>query len=299
MKIEPRREPPAGAPRTRWWLLGRPLLALSVGLTAAVGHALASGEPTTRALVPAVACLLLAVGASSLNQWQERERDARMERTRLRPLAARALGAHAALLVAAASIGAGLLLLALRATPAALAAGAVAVVWYNGFYTWLKSRTAFATVPGALSGSLAPAVGWLAAGGAAGDPRLWLLMLILFLWQAPHFWLLALRFAPDFRRAGLPSPVGALGEPALRRVTFVWILATIAATLLMPLCGLLRGRATAWLLLALAAGIGLLSTRLLRAAPPGDRWLRRSFVQVNGYVLAALLLAMLDRGVQP
>jgi heme o synthase len=283
----------------RWWRLARPLLALSVGLTATAGHVLARGAFTAEALVPGAACLLLAAGASAINQAQERDRDARMERTRARPLPARTLAPRAAWLVGATGVAAGLALLLALAGPAATVAGALAVAWYNGLYTWLKTRSPFATVPGALSGSLAPAVGWLAAGGHPRATALWLLMLILFLWQAPHFWLLALRHASDYRRAGFPSPVSALGEPALRRVTFVWILATIAATFLMPLCGMLRRAELFLVLAALAAATALLSLRLLRAEPPGDGWLRRSFVQVNGYVLAAFVLAMLDGGVRP
>jgi len=288
-----------GARREGLWRLFRPPLALLVGLSAAAAHALAAGGPTAGALVPGAACLLLAAGASAVNQAQERETDARMARTRHRPLPAGSLAPAGALALGGGAILSGLGLLIALAGPPAAGAGALAVAWYNGPYTWLKRRSSFATVPGALSGSLAPAVGWLAAGGDPSAPGLRLLMLILFLWQAPHFWLLALRHGGDYERAGLPSALRALGGPSLRRVTFVWILATIVATLWMPLCGLMRSRGLFLGLVALAVVLGLLSAPLLRSAAPSDRWLRASLTRLNVYLLAALALAVIDGGAGP
>ena len=72
--------------------------------------------------------------------------------------------------------------------------GIVAAAFYNGLYTpWLKPTSPFAAVPGALPGSLPPVIGWVAGGGSPLDSGAFILFGILFLWQMPHFWALALR----------------------------------------------------------------------------------------------------------
>jgi protoheme IX farnesyltransferase len=199
--------------------------------------------------------------------------------------------------LAAALIGAGLALL-LALAPLAALAGALALAWYNGAYTWLKGHSAFAAVPGALVGSLGPAIGWIAAGGELGSPALLLVMVIFFLWQVPHFWLLALRYADDYRRAGLPSPVESLGERPLRRVTLNWILSAALATLLLPLFGLLEHPGLVGLLAACALLVGAVSWRLLRRPRPAEEWLRLAFARLNLFVLATMVLLLVDQGLR-
>ena len=68
-----------------------------------------------------------------------------------------------------------------------------ALIWYNGIYTPLKRKTAFAVVPGSVIGAIPPMVGYVAAGGSALDPQILAFAFFMFMWQIPHFWLLIMK----------------------------------------------------------------------------------------------------------
>lgn len=210
----------------------RPRLSLAVAFSAVSGYALAP-SPLLMWDLPAVALgvLLLAGGASALNQVQERRVDALMERTRYRPVASGRLAPGRALTLALTLQGCGLLLLGgISRSPALL--GAAALLLYHGIYTPLKPVTPWALLPGALCGALPLLIGWSAAGEAPGDFRILLPAGLLVLWQIPHLWLIAGRYPGDRQKAGLaePLPCGAAG-----RLTTLWALALAAAALLLPL----------------------------------------------------------------
>lgn len=237
--------------------LFRPSLSAVAALSALAGCAL---YPAAHAAGDAVLLLfgvfLLAAGCSALNQVQERDLDARMERTRRRPVASGRLspraGVACALTLAALALT---LLWQMGPVPALLGLGAL--VCYNGVYTPLKRRTVFALLPGALCGSLPPLIGWAAAGGRLDDYRIVLLAGLLFLWQIPHFWFFALKHREDFRRASLPT----LSTARLRRLSLLWVFALACATLLLLIFGLLHTPAArllgAMAAFGLAGGTGL------------------------------------------
>ncbi len=173
--------------------------------TTLAGYYMAAGdEGTLVALVAAVlgtACV--SGGAAALNQIYERDTDALMIRTRHRPVAAGRLQVGEATVFAFALVFAGLLQLALGANLVAAGVAFVTVACYALLYTPLKRRTSFATVVGAVPGALPPVIGWAAARGTL-DPGAWLLFLIVFLWQLPHFLAIAWMFRDDYARAGFP-----------------------------------------------------------------------------------------------
>ncbi len=218
-------------------LLCRAPIAFFAAYSALTGYLLAGGRSLLVGALIALAVFALAAGASALNQYQEREIDALMERTRRRPLPARAIRPSRALFIAVMLIAAGLMLLygAGGGTPALLCI--LAVVWYNGVYTGLKRVTAFAAVPGAVVGMVPPAIGWTSAGGRTDDPRLFAVCLLFFIWQVPHFWLQVLHHGEEYQRAGLPSLTAALDKKSIARITFAWICSASAASLLLPLYG--------------------------------------------------------------
>jgi len=143
-------------------------------------------------LVLALGVWFLTAGASALNQAQEREIDARMSRTCMRPLATGRLSLPAGLGISLGLLGFGLMILAATGSTRVVLLGLFAVIWYNGVYTPLKRITPFAVLPGALCGALPPVMGWVLAGGAMFDYPIMLLCAVIVLWQVPHFWLLAL-----------------------------------------------------------------------------------------------------------
>jgi protoheme IX farnesyltransferase len=184
-------------------------------------------------ILAAVAVLCIAVGAGasgSLNMWYDADIDAKMRRTRGRPVpAGRVQGADALALGVVLSLFSVMLMgMALNW----LAAGLLAftILFYAVVYTmWLKRSTAQNIVIGGLAGALPPAIGWAAASGTA-PPNAWLLVLIIFLGTPPHFWALSLYPSEDYAKAGVPMMPVVKGAASTRRQIFGYSL------LLIPVC---------------------------------------------------------------
>lgn len=215
--------------------LFRPLLALLNGVTAVGGYVLFPA-PIKTGILPALFCAvtLLAMGGSALNQLLERDIDALMTRTMLRPLPLGRLSATFVTIAGACTILAGVALLAVTGGLLPPLLGLAALAWYLAVYTPLKRRTSLALPLGALCGAFPPLIGWTLAGGAPGDYRIITLAGILFIWQIPHFWLLQERHREDYRRAGLPLVTVGRGLLGL------WIAALAAAALMLPTFGLIN-----------------------------------------------------------
>lgn len=281
------------SPWTDWLVLTKLPIAAASTLSALVVYILASGS-LRPGLVPLFGGVLAAaMGASALNEWQERELDGRMARTRNRPLPAGRISPALAVFVALglSASGTALLGFAFGATPALLCAAAV--LWYNGLYTPLKRRSALAVVPGSVVGALPPAIGWTAAGGGLWDGPLQALALFFFLWQVPHFWLLLFRYGGEYQEAGLPSFLRRLGEEGLRRATYSWLAVTAASVLFLPLFGAVRTpEAVAGLgVSALALGVGSAYLLFRRGQKGGAR---AAFGLLNLFVLAVLGCLLLE-----
>jgi protoheme IX farnesyltransferase len=239
-------------------------LCAAVAAGALAGYLLCPGAPRAIVLPLGLGTLLLAMAGTMLNQVQERHSDARMLRTRNRPLPAGLLQPRTVLLAAALAASLGLTLLMTCDKKSALA-GVAALVCYNGLYTPLKRHTTLALLPGACCGSLAPILGWLSGGGQLSDYRLLLLSGLLFLWQLPHFWLFALRHQADLQQAGLFPDLPLQPTGPLPALIFLWTFALSVATLLLAVLGMLPE----WLavLLCLAVWVGPIKHRRLLQRP--------------------------------
>lgn len=145
---------------------------------------------------------LLAAGASVLNQYLERDLDARMVRTQRRPIPAGRVRAETALAGGVMLALAGLGVLALATPPITACLGVATLAIYLVAYTPLKTRSTLNTLVGAVAGALPPLIGWSAASGGLDWPA-WSLFLIQFLWQFPHFWSIAWLYREDYARAGM------------------------------------------------------------------------------------------------
>jgi len=145
---------------------------------------------------------LLASGTAALNQWYEREADARMRRTQLRPLPAGRLTPRSAFIFGVAISLAGFIEMWLGANLLAALLGLFTLLSYLCVYTPLKQRSPHSTTIGAIPGAMPPLIGFA---GAAGHltPEAWVLFGILFLWQFPHFYSIAWMYREDYERAGI------------------------------------------------------------------------------------------------
>ena len=276
--------------------LFRVRLSLFVALSAAAGYAAAAYNLPWGILYPTLGCVLLAAGCSALNQYQERETDAVMSRTSGRPIPAGDISPTSALMLACLLIVGGLLVLWIGVGVVAASLGFAATLFYNGAYTWMKRRTAFAAVPGAIVGVLGPAIGWVAGGGALTSPTLLALGTVFFLWQVPHFWLLSLKYPTDLSSAGYPSPVLRMGGDRLYRVGLTWIACTAAATLALPLFGLLNSVALYLLLCISAAVLCCFMLGSARKDSTDSRRYRVGFAGINVFVLVTMILLIVESG---
>jgi protoheme IX farnesyltransferase len=262
-------------------------------LTAAMGYLTYRRGCEWGLLSALLGTLLLAMAASAFNEVQEQDLDGLMERTQRRPIPRGAVSPFAAAVFAIllAVSGFSLLLSIHGWTPALL--GLLAMLWYNGFYTPLKRVSAFAVVPGSLIGALPPAIGWTTAGGRLSDPTILALAVVLFLWQVPHFWLLALMHRASYEQAGFPTLSKLFREPQILRLIFTWSCAAIAACALLPAFHVVSWK-PALLLLALGC-LWLLarSTGLLRESLPLAR-IRMAFLDINLFALMVMAAVILD-----
>jgi heme o synthase len=212
-------------------------VSLSVTVSAFAAWIISRGNISTDCILPLAAVFLLSSGASSLNQILEKEQDAKMERTRSRPIPSGFIGIRTAVFLTVLFLFAGCFLLIMDQLWITLILGIVNVIWYDLFYTWLKKKTAFAVVPGAMSGVIPVWMGWSAAGGWIFDDTSLMLAAFLFIWQVPHFWLLMLKYAEDYRLAGFPVMTDIMEERQFRNIIMAWMIAATGTSLAMTLAG--------------------------------------------------------------
>ena len=202
--------------------------------TAMAGFALGVRDTWTWRLLAStlVGTALSAAGAAALNQWWERDFDARMKRTQDRPLPAGRMNASDALLTGTVLSLSGVLCLALFANLLAAGLAAATIISYVLVYTPLKRVTSLNTIIGAVPGALPPLIGWTAARGSINAEGL-TLFAILFLWQMPHFLAIAWLYRADYAQAGFKmlsenDETGAVTG----RQAFIYALALLAVSLL-------------------------------------------------------------------
>lgn len=200
-----------------------------------IGHSPETPLSLTRLGLTLLGILLLASGSSALNQLQEIQQDAKMPRTAQRPLPSGRLSRREAILFVASTLLGGIGILAWL-SPKLLVMGLAAVVFYNGLYTlWWKRKLAFAAVPGAIPGALPIWMGYVAATDDWLAPGGLYLFAVLFYWQMPHFWSLAIRFQDDYAKGAFPVlPVAHGTQKTLFQIA-LWSVSYVALGLMGPL----------------------------------------------------------------
>lgn len=266
----------------------------AVSLSTVMGYLLFAERLDWGILPPTAGVFLLACGCSAMNQVQEVETDARMNRTKSRPIPSGRLDSSKARIISITLIllGFSTLSFANRQVPTVLLLGAFSAIWYNVVYTYLKRITSFAIVPGAIVGAVPPTIGWVAAGGSMRDPEILLVAFFYFIWQIPHFWLLLLMRSDEYRHAGLPSPEEIFSRVQLQRITFMWIAATASTGVMVAL---LIDVHAPWNLLFLIVSTYIVAKNLSllksNATQPG---IRQAFLQLIAYLMTTTVLFCLN-----
>jgi protoheme IX farnesyltransferase len=220
--------------------LTKPRILLMVLFTALPVFWMAGAGPA-----PALAATILlgivmaAAAANTLNCYVERDRDALMERTRSRPLPRAALRPAAALGFGLALAAVSTLILAVAGGWLAASLGVASILFYVFVYTvWLKPRSVWNAVVGGAAGAAAPLIADAAVDGAVGPAGL-LLFAIVFFWQPPHVWAIALFRKSDYERAGIPMLPSVIGDQPTRWRILWTTLALVPVTLAPVALGLL------------------------------------------------------------
>jgi len=270
--------------------LTKPRITFLVLITTLVGFYMGSREHLDLMLLfhTILGTALVASGASALNQFFERELDARMVRTRNRPLPDGRVFPIEALIFSAVISAAGVVYLILFVNVLTGALGAATLAGYILVYTPLKTRTKLCTLIGAIPGAAPPMMGWTAARGEIDAVAL-SLFAILFLWQMPHFFAIAWIFTEDYARAGFS--IHTSGERTGRQIIF-YCCALIPVSVLPTFFGL---TGMTYLLGAILLGFTYLgygfAVALFRSNTHAHRLLRVSVL----YLPALLVLMMIDK----
>jgi protoheme IX farnesyltransferase len=279
---------------TDYLALTKPRVVAMVLLTTLVGYYLGATEML--ALGPLfhtlIGTALAAAGTLALNQYLERDLDARMERTRHRPLPEGRLQPGEARRFGLALLALGLAWLLIGANPLATAVTAGIAVTYLLVYTPLKPVTSLCSVVGAVPGALPPVAGWAAARGSLGAEP-WVLFAILFLWQIPHSLAIGRMYREDYARAGIQVlPVVDRDGRSTGTHVVSNCLALMPVALLPTLIGL---AGPLYFLVAFALGLGFLWSAIGLARTRSAADARRVLVASLIYLPVLLGVMALDK----
>jgi protoheme IX farnesyltransferase len=275
----------------QYWALTKPRVTQLAIFCAVIGMFLATPEMPSLGAV-AVATLgiwLLAGAAFAVNSLIEQHVDAKMARTRMRPLPRGDLTPVQAIAFSGLIGGAGMWVLYTQVNPLTMWLTFATFVGYAVVYTvLLKPYTPQNIVIGGMSGAMPPVLGWAAVTNSA-PAEAWLLALIIFVWTPPHFWALALYRIEDYRKAGWPMLPVTHGEPLTRLHILLYTIGLVAITVL-PYAVQMAGALYLAAALVLGAVFVVYAWRLFRAPNPA---VARATFNYSIVYLAALFAALL------
>jgi heme o synthase len=276
------------APRTRQLLsdyveLTKPKVQ-SLLLLTTIATMYVAGDPSP--LLVFWTCLggyLSAGGAGAVNHWFDRDIDAQMARTAMRPVPSGRVAPRAALAFGCALAALSLIELSVAVNPLAAGLSFSGFLGYVFVYTvWLKRRTPQNIVIGGAAGAVPPLVGWAAVTGSVSGTAV-ILFFIVFFWTPPHFWALSLLMKDEYAKVGVPMMPVVRGEGETRKQILLYSVLLYAVTQL-PFCA--GGFGAIYLVASLTLGLGFIAgaVRLYRRAD------RRSALQLYLFSLAYLAL---------
>ena len=260
-----RREPKkASSIKEAYYELTKPSITFMILISTALGYFIGGNGISNyqHFILTLLGSCMISSGAGALNHFAESESDKVMYRTSLRPIPAGIISSKNAMIfgVALVLIGSGLLYSFINPLTCVLAL--ITALMYLFVYTPLKKLTWLNTSIGAIPGSLPPIGGWVAATESL-DPEAWILFAILFLWQHPHFYAIALMFKDDYKKAGLKMLPVEEPDGARTNRQIIWHALLLIPVSVMPVYINLLGMIYFWA--ALFLGIGYLFSGFILA----------------------------------
>ena len=260
-----RREPKkASSTIEAYYELTKPSITFMILVSTALGYFMGGNgiNDYPHFILTLIGSCLISSGSGALNHFAEAESDKIMYRTNLRPIPAGIILPENAMIfgIALIFIGSGILYFFINTLTCVLAL--ITALMYLFIYTPLKKLTWLNTPVGAIPGALPPIGGWVAATGSL-DPEAWVLFAILFLWQHPHFYAIALMFKDDYKKAGLKMLPVVEPDGSRTNRQIIWHALLLIPVSLMPVYVNLLGVIYFWA--ALVLGIGYLISGLILA----------------------------------
>lgn len=272
--------------------LSKARIVLMVLITTAAGYLMAAPHLDAVALLHALlGTALVAAGTNALNQYVEREHDAKMRRTRLRPLPDGRITPRAALVFSAAVAIVGTVYLGLLVNWLTAALGALTLTSYIFVYTPLKRISAACTIIGAVPGAIPPLMGFAAATGTLSVAA-WIAFGVLFFWQLPHFMAISWIYREDYGRAGfVMTSVNDADGLATARQAVIYSLALLAVSILPAVLGLAGG---VYLAGALVFGAAFAAAAIRFFLHRSNHTAMRLFMTSNLYLVAIMILLVVS-----
>lgn len=218
-------------------------------------------------------CLVIACGCV-LNNVLDRHIDAKMSRTQKRGLVTGKVSVRSALIYAAVLGIVGFIFLITSSNALTVWLGVFALIAYVVLYGAAKRYSSFGTVVGSISGALPPVAGYTAASGRL-DAGAWILLLLLVIWQMPHFYAIAIFRRSEYKAAGIPLLSVRKGNLVTRRRIMVYLVLFLFAV---PLLFWFHYAGYVYLFGALALAVGWIAVALQQYRDADiSRWARRVF----------------------
>jgi protoheme IX farnesyltransferase len=267
---------------------------LPVSFTGFTGYFIFNPHLSGKILLISLGILLMAVAASILNQLQEAETDRMMNRTKDRPVPSQKINVRQGIIFFFFNLAVGTAIIWIWGNLSAVLVGLFTIFWYNGVYTYSKRITAFAVVPGAITGALPPLLGWIAAGGGFWEKPIIFIGFLLFTGQIPHFWLLILKYGEEYKKAGIPNLTDLFSHTQIKRLTFTWVVTSAVAAIFLCYFGIFKSGLTAGILILASAFLIREFWVLLRI--PAEKYNYRKYSTIlDSYFLLVLILLISDR----
>lgn len=200
----------------------------------AMSYSVGQGIDFSYPLALLLGMYFVCAGSFAINQAQEWKMDSRMERTKNRPIPSGLIQPWQAYALGFLFCSFGLLILLLL-NPLTAGLALLTVFMYNVLYTMIWKRFwVFGAVPGAIPGAMPVVIGYSVNSAAIFSPESMYLFLVMFLWQMPHFWCLAIRYKEDYRSGGIPVLPAQLGVSKTLYHIGLYVFAYVGVALASP-----------------------------------------------------------------
>ncbi len=273
--------------------LSKLIVSASVTFTTLAGYVISKNGIDFTIIPILIGVFLLAAGASAINHIIERRTDAIMPRTKNRPIPSGRMSVLQAKVWTTIFLLSGTILLIYFTNPACTILGLINVLWYNLIYTPLKKITVWAVFAGTITGIIPYFMGTLAATNQIPNAADYFIGFYMFLWQIPHFFLLISKYGREYEHAGLASITQKSSIEKIVLISYLWMVASCIASLLIPLFGITHNKISGIVILGISLFVLIIIAKGMFSK---NRYqdLRTPFITINLMQTGFMLTLVID-----